>query len=492
MKHFYLLFLTLFYFGLINAQTELSSFTSTGSGYTTATINDYQSLGINPANLGWTRNDHKMNLGLFEFGFSLYSEALTKKQIQNNLYRNPITLDMQGKKDAAAAFTNARMFGTATLMWVGFSYQDEKIGGFAFTVRDRFVWHSLLNDNGASYLFLGYNDPYFDSTAFENGKQVGYRSQAAGVGKASTIYKGSDNHMLMYREFNLGYGRKVIKNDDFGWYLGINFKYLMGQAMLRYYQKDNGELIGNSALSPGFKVNYSGSGIYDGDVDKLEGSGLKTVGTGFGFDVGTTFEIKQKLKIGLAVNDIGSITWKKNVYEGTDGGVWRTDTPGLDNYNVFEEGQLINTDNGPPPFDTTFVGIAKKKLKIPMNFRGGVSYTFNEIIEAGLDAYVPLGEKVPGNFEAPVFGIGTRVNPAKWVQLSISVVTGGKFGTNVPFGVTFYPLKNDKNTWEIGFATRDMISVFTQTNPTVSAAFGFLRFSFGEIKESTRYLEEEE
>jgi len=489
MKKSFTLLVLLFYVSVIVAQTELSSFTSTGSGYTTATINDYQSLGINPANLGWTRNDHKMNLGLFEFGFSLYSEALTKKQIQNDLYGNPITLDAQGKKDAADAFTDARMFGTATVTWVGFSYQDEKIGGFAISVRDRFIWHSLLNDNGASYLFLGYNDPYFDSTAFENGEQVGYSTDPQ---LASDIYKGSDNHMLMYREFNLGYGRKVIKNDDFGWYMGVNFKYLMGQAMVRYYQNEDGELTGNSALSPGFKVDYSGTGIYDGDVDKLEGNGLKTVGTGFGFDIGTTIEIKQKLKIGLAVNDIGSITWKKNVYEGTDGGVWRTDTPGLNNYNVFEEGQLINTDNGPPPFDTTFVGIAEKKLGLPMNFRGGVSYTFNEIIEAGLDVYMPLGEKVPGNFEAPVFGIGVRANPANWVQLSVSVVTGGKFGTNVPFGITFYPIKNEKNTWEVGIATRDMITFFKQTDPTVSIAFGFLRFSFGAKEESTRYLEEDE
>lgn len=476
---------------VILAQTELSSFTSTGSGYATSTVNDYQSLGINPANLGWTRNDHSMNIGFFESGFSLYSEALTKNQIYNDLYGNPVTLDAQGKQEAADAFTDARMFGTATVTWVGFSYQDEEIGGFAFTIRDRFIWHSLLNETGANYLFKGYYDPYFDSTAYENGGRVGYRSQAAGVGQASVLYKGSDNHMLLYREYILGYGRKVIKNDNIGWYLGIGLKYLTGQGMARYYQEESGDLIGNSSLSPGFRVDYSGAGIYDGDVDKLTGSGLKTVGTGFGFDVGTTIEIKQKLKIGLAVNDIGSITWKKNVYEGTDGGVWRTDTPGLNNYNIFEEGQLITTDNGPPPLDTTFVGIAELKLSLPTHFRGGISYTFNEIVEAGLDAYVPLGEKVPGNFEAPVFGLGTRVNPANWVQLSIGIVTGGKFGTNVPFGMTFYPLKSDQNTWEIGIATRDMITLFKQNDPTVSMAFGFLRFSFGAKEESTRYLEEE-
>ncbi len=487
MKHLSLFFILLLSVTFLSAQTELSSFTSTGSGYTTATINDYQSLGINPANLGWSRNDHSMNIGFFEFGGSVYSEALTKKQIYNDLYGSAISLDKQGKEDAADAFTNTRMIGSASVMLVGFSYQDENIGGFAFNIRERFHWHTLLNDNGASYLFNGYNDPYFDTKVIEDGDTVGYSSNP---NLASILYQGSDYHMLMYMEFNLGYGRKVIKNENIAWYMGINLKYIMGQAMARYYQKDNGELVGTSSLSPGFGIDYSGIGVYDGDVSKLTDGSIKSVGSGFGFDIGTTLEIKQKLKIGLAVNDIGSITWKKNVYEGVDGGVWRIDTPGLNNYNVFEEGQLINTDNGPPPNDTTLVGMAEKKLNLPMNFRGGISYTFNEIVEAGFDAYVPLGEKVPGSFEAPVFGIGARANPANWVQLSLGVVTGGKFGTNVPFGVTFYPIKNDSNTWEVGIATRDMLTLFKQNNPTVSYAFGFIRFSFGSKEESTRYLEE--
>jgi len=428
-----------------------------------------------------------MNLGLFEFAGSIYSEPLTKKQIQHDLINNPITLDMQGKIDAAKSFTDTRMYASGSIMWVGFSYQNEKIGGFAFSIRDRFVWHTFLNESAANFLFLGYNDPYFDSTTFENGDQVGYSTNPQ---KASVVYKGSDQHMLMYREFNLGYGRKIVKNDNFALYLGVNFKYLMGLGMTRYYQDDNGELIASSSLSPGFNVEFTGDGVYDGDVDKLTGSGLKSVGSGFGFDVGLTIEVIKKLKIGLAVNDIGFITWKKNLYEGVDGSVWRIDTPGMDNYNIFSEGQLINTDNGPPPDDTTFVGIKEKKINLPMNFRGGISYRFNDFIEAGFDVYLPLGDKNPGNFEAPVFGLGTKVSPVKWVQLSISVVNGGKFGTNVPLGISFFPINNDNTIWEVGLASRDMLSFFKQVNPTVSYAFGFLRFTFGSKEKSARYLED--
>jgi hypothetical protein len=473
-------FLLGFFSNILTAQTELNSFTSTGSGYSTPTITDYESLGINPANLGWARNDNSMNIGFFEFGGSIYSEPLTKKEIYNDLYGNPITLDYEGKIDAANAFTNTRMISTASVLLVGFSYQDENIGGFAFNIRQRFTWHSLLNENAANYLFLGYNDIYFDSIVFENGDEAGYSTNPQ---YATQLYEGSNNHMLMYTEFNFGYGRKVIKKDNIGWYLGVNVKYILGQAMARYYEEESGKLLANSSLSPGFGVVYSGEGVYDGNVNILDGSGLKTVGNGFGFDIGTTLEIKQKLLVGLAVNNIGYIKWKKNVYEGWDGSVWRIDTPGINNYNIFEEGQLINTDNGPPPLDTTIVGISDLKLNLPLHFRGGISYTFNEYVEAGLDTYFPLGEKVPGSFEAPIYSIGARTNPAEWVQLSIGIVSGGKFGTNVPFGATFYPIRNEKNTWEIGIATRDMLTFFKQDNPTVSYAFGFLRFSFGQLKE---------
>ena len=117
------------------SQTEMNSFTSTGSGYATSTINDYQSLGINPANLGFSRNDHSMNIGFFEFGGSIYSEPLTKQEIYSDLYGNPITLDEDGKIEAADAFTNTRMISTASVLLVGFSYLDDEIGGFAFNVR---------------------------------------------------------------------------------------------------------------------------------------------------------------------------------------------------------------------------------------------------------------------------------------------------------------------------------------------------------------------
>lgn len=473
MKHILPFILAILLSGYAVAQTELSAFNATGSGYSTASLTDYQCLGINPANLGWKHNDHKMNLGFFEFAGSIYSEPLTKKEILNDLLGNPITLSDAEKVDAAKKFVDTRIFGSVSLMTVGFSYQDEKVGGFAFNIRERLVWNSILNSNAADFLYLGYHDPYFDSLAINGMDTVGYSTNPE---YAASIYNGTDQQFLLFREFNFGWGRKIIEKDKFTFYLGIGVKYILGYGMTQYYQGDNGgTIVGYSALSPAFKVDYDTP-----TPSQIDGDGYKKVGSGFGFDIGTTFEfLKKKLRVSLSVVDIGSITWDGNVYKGNNGRIWKINTKGIDNYNIFQQGELIDSDNYPGDPDE-WTGIQDQKLNLATTFRGGINYKINEQFEGGIDVLVPFKTDMPGSYLAPVFGVGGKYKPAEWVDISIGAVTGGKFGTNIPVGVTFYPVNKDNITWVVGFATRDMKTLFSNKNPTVSAAFGFLRFSFGE------------
>jgi hypothetical protein len=457
---------------ILFSQTEISSFNATGSGFSTSYLTDYQCLGVNPANLGWTRNNHKMNIGFFEFAGSIYAEPLSRREVTKDLFNNSFVLDMNGKQEAIDKFTNSRIIGIGSVMGVGFSYQDEKIGGFAFNIRDRFYWNSVLNDDAAGYLFLGWDDPYFDSTAYntDGDKIAGYSTDP---GLSSKIYQGTEQNMYTYIEYNLGYGRKVLENDKIKWYAGLGLKYLAGYGMSQYNVDDDGNLIAFSAFSPIFGVDYEAE-----SPSQIYGDGFKKTGDGYGIDIGTTLEIIKKLRISIAVNDIGSIKWNGNVYKGNDVSVWKIETAGLDNYNIFEQGQLIVADNKPGELDT-WEGLAEKTMKLPTNFRGGASYRFNEIIEVGADVFVPLNNNVPGSFEKAIISAGCRYDPVKWVQLSLGVISGGKFGTSVPLGFTFYPIRLNKNTWEVGISTRDMLSYFKSKNPTVSLAMGFLRFSFG-------------
>src|SRR5690606_34288761 len=96
------------------SQTEYSSFTSTGRGGATSFVTDYQSIGINPANLGWTWRfeNKKFAFGLNEMSYSIHSEALSKTEIRDE-FRYAIkngTLSeftYEEKINAAQSFANS-------------------------------------------------------------------------------------------------------------------------------------------------------------------------------------------------------------------------------------------------------------------------------------------------------------------------------------------------------------------------------------------------
>jgi len=456
------------------SQMEISAFNATGGGYSTTFLSDYQCIGINPANLGWTWNENSMNLGFMETALGIYSEPLSRSQVWKDLFNENINLDTLGKAVAAQDFSDKLLWAQAGVTWFGFSYQHEKIGGFAFTIRDRMLWSTTLNSNAANFLFQGYNyTPYFDSTAnYGTDSVTGYSTNPQ---MASEVYAGTKLHALWYREYNFGYGRKIIEKENFTWYGGFAVRYIAAYGAYQYFE-DLSNQKAFTALSPIFEVNYN-----EPTPSLITETGLRRVGDGFGFDLGFTFLIKQKVRIGLAVNDIGSITYNGNLYAANDVKVYQIETGGIDNYNIFAQGQLIVADNAPGD-PSLWTGLEKKKVNLPMNFRGGASYLINDKVEVGIDSYIPLNKNIPGHYEKAMMGLGVHYDPAKWVQLSLGMVTGGNVGTNVPLGVTFYPVRKENVTWQIGFATRDVISLFKSNNAMIGFSFGFLRFSFGELK----------
>jgi len=465
----------------VMAQGEISAFNVSGSAYSVTSVTDYQCIGINPANLGWTRNDHSMNLGFFEFGGSMFSEPLEKKQVFQDLFTEDDIFSNTERLEATEKFTDTRLFARASFTWLGFSYQDEDFGGLAFSIRDRGLWNSVLDRDASEFVFLGYNSPYFDEYNIQGGDTLwGVSSNPQ---KASELYEGTDLDFIWYREFNLSYGRIILDNPDLKIYGGLGLKYLVGYAMAQYYE-DGGELTATSALSPLFEVDYG-----EPTPSAIEGEGAKPTGKGFGIDLGATFQIKEDLKISLAVNDIGSIKWDGNVYEGNDVDVWKMETSGINNYNIFEQAQNIVADNSPDTV-SQWIGLEEKKISLPTNLRFGASYRFIPELEVGLDLLMPLQKDIPGAWEGPVFGLGTRYDAAKWVQLAMGFNYGEEIRFGIPFGVTFRAVNNEKSSWELGVSVRDLISVFKQSEPHISYAFGFFRFSFGEKKQSTRYMSE--
>lgn len=457
--------------GSLHSQIDGGAFNSTGSGYSVVNLTDYQSLGVNPANLGWKRNNHSTNLGFVEFGMSVYSEPLSKKLVFTDLIGSGDDFTSAAQRDEAIQnFTNSDLLIQITNNMLGFSYQDEKVGGFAFAFRQKIHWCSTLNEQASEFLFKGYNSPYFDSIAVQpNGDTIGYSTDPE---QASRLYNPTDISHVFYNEYLLGYGRKLVDKENFKLYAGIDLKLLQGYGILNYNSISVTQVEGYQALSPFYGVKYD-----EPTPSELTGSGLKTAGMGFGADIGLTFEIYKKTRIAVALNDIGSIKWDGNVYEGENVFIKDIETPGINSYNIFSESGGIIADNTSLG---RWEGLADKTISLPMHLRLGASHQLLDQFGFGAEMLIPFNSEIPGAYVEPYFAAGTRYNPSRWFQLSAGLTYGGGFGFNVPIGFTLRPVNNAGASWELGFASRDLLTWFKSENPVVSMVFGFIRLSFGD------------
>lgn len=451
------------------SQTQSGSFTVTGAGYSTAVVNDYQCVGLNPANLGWKAGKHLMNVGFGEENISIYSEPL-KRTLVDELFSSSVNFTEEEKEEAVINFTETKLQFEGEVVGIGVSYQDEKIGGFGFAIKERIMWDSYFNEYSADILFNGYNSEYFELAVDSvTGDTIGV---AVDPQLVTDLFDDSRLEMLWFREYNLSYGRKIYGNDKFSIFGGIGIKYIKGYSVFNYAYKD-GVINAFSALNPMLNVDYD---TYS--PSEIANNDYQSVGSGWGLDFGLSALFMEKIRIGLALTDFGQIKWNGNVYLGEDAALTDIESSGMDNYNIFELDDNVAFDNlkwgG-------WEGLESKTTKLPMNVRFGGAYLLKNKYEFGTELYVPVND-VPGSYDKLIFGIGTRIMPVKWFRGSIGLVSGGATGTNIPMGISFFPFNNNSFKWEIGLAVRDVTSYFSQNKPTLSLAVGLFRFSFGAVE----------
>ena len=412
---------------LLLSQTRSGAFTVTGSGYSSAVVSDYQCVGINPANLGWNANNHLVNLGLGEANLSVYSEPL-KRTLVNELFSSSVQFTKEDKEMAVQDFTDTKLQFEGTVTGIGFSVQNSLLGGIGFAVKERIMWDSYLNEHAADILFNGYHSAYFDTIVqdIQTGDSIGIAFDPESI---SRLFENTHLQMSWFREYNLSYGRRVFKTDKLSLFAGIGLKYLQGYSAFNYSYK-NGVIKAFSALNPLFDVNYD---TYS--PSKIADNSYQAIGKGYGVDLGVSALLFNKLRLALAITDLGSIKWDGNVYEGENAVLKDIETAGLDNYNIFSLDDNVAFGNlkwgG-------WNGLESKTTQLPTNLRFGGAYLLLNKFEFGADLYIPFND-APGSYDKAIVGLGTRISPIKWFRGSIGLVTGGETGTNIPVGFSFFP-----------------------------------------------------
>ncbi len=90
----------------------------------------------------------------------------------------------------------------------------------------------------------------------------------------------------------------------------------------------------------------------------------------------------------------------------------------------------------------------------------------------------PFDRAIPGSINGFAWGAGGDIIiPVGKNQIFImaGVTGGGGYDIQVPLGINFVL---GGGAYEVGIASRDAVTFFSQNSPTISAAFGFARVRF--------------
>jgi len=482
------------------SQIEYSSFSLTGKGIATTLATDYQTIGINAANLGFKSSfeDKNFSMGYTEFAYSIHSDIFTRESLRNQVSAlikqdNSQKLTYDEKLELAHDVANTGLTMNLNMMTFGASYQNEKVGGFAFKISDNAHFYSKFGTTASELMFLGKTAPYFDSlmyidpntldtTMVENYKDIDPDSLQNMIGVASApdflkdLIRGTVINAYWTREYNLSYGRKIIeKEGKIALYGGLGIKFIQGMGYVDIQSDDNGNLTSFSSLSSKFGIDYGAAANNNptatpGDTNSLIPS---PVGKGWGVDLGASAILFDKLTIGVAVNNIGSITWDGNVYSINDSTIIASTTAsGIDNYTMASSDDLDQVVGQSGIY--RWEGEQSRTIALPTNIRAGASLKLGEKANIGFDMVIP-GNELPGNFNRTYFSIGGDIRPLPWVMLNAGITAIGDNGFSIPMGITFIA---GQGAWEAGIASRDMHTFIAKNGSTLSLSMGFMRFRF--------------
>ncbi len=469
----------------LGAQTDLGVFSATGRGAATPFVTDYHAIGINPANLNLPNefDGKSVTFGFAEGAGSIYSSFLNKTEVRNTIFRNDFqTLNQQERREYAQMMAGETTTLNLNVISAGVAVNDDRFGGFAFSTRERINMSSRFGNAASELLFMGRTASYFSELVLNNGDTipntgnlsadtVNMVSQGIVAPEDALLFadllNGTSVGFSWLREFNLAYGKRLLKTDDFELHGGIGAKLILGNAWMEL-DADGGTINAFSAMSPVFSIDYGELAEQNPSQLPTTAAPLRPVGLGWGIDIGATLLFKEKLIISAALNDIGRIKWDGNLYELDNTLFTEFSDPGVESADIVQE--VI--DFASPESLLEWKGAESRVTTLPSIARFGIGYVVSDKLRLAADAVVPVNDNVI-NYDSPIYAFGADVTPLSFLRLSAGYITGGDREMLLPVGVTF--IIGD-GSWEFGFASRDLVTWFTQDNPTMSLSWGFLRF----------------
>lgn len=479
------------------SQSQGIAYTAVGKGVATTFLTDYQCLGVNTSALGWGTGyeKKKFTMGSSEFGFGISSDVLTQDRLKKFgksiytaiAYDSTKIINWKDQQAAISEYAQAGISLYADYNWGGFAFQGKLFGGLAFNVRENYQWYSQLSKNATDLIVNGKVSSLFDSVDVKIGnittripntgnlspdslKNVVSGTMAIPL-PLSSLLNGTSIKMVWNRSYNLGYGRKVFGIDSvISVYAGIGGRLIKSMAMFDLDATGNGIEL-HSSLTSSYNINYQTVLSTVNTVQNYNGGIPPAVGSGYGLDFSASAILWNKLKVAVAVNNIGSVTYDRNVYTVKDTLIGNIGINSLTDMNISKSVNQLLSKGGL----LTLKGQEKYTLANASTFRFGASFHIKKILGVGFDMVAPFNSENPGNIKNTVVSFGGDLRIVKWLQISCGYFGGGIYKNNMPVGINF--IMRDGG-YEFGFSSRDALSFFQKDAHSLSFAMGFARVRF--------------
>ncbi len=412
-------------FGQILGAYSLNDPVSAAMGNTSAANStDTYALHRNPANLALMENGTFGLSTILPFpniSENVGTDFLTIDEynyyfggIETNNGTVPRELTAQDKEDLMNLFKGGgTVFFTHNAEYLRIAYKvSDEVGAFGFSIADVTT----------------------DITTFPQGL-IELSLEGNVVGKAYN-FNDLDMKASYLRDYSFSYSRDfsdLVPLPLSKLALGVTFSYVQGLAMGRIDEvktniktnPDNtidisGHFVGYAALSPDFNVKYDFDSTNTND-DGFQFTPFPTpAGTGFGMDFGLTAGFEDYLTVGFAVNNIGSITWNKNVakYESNTALVIRdiTDQDELDSLKdqIALDGKYID----------------QLKTDLPTVMRLGAALQVDKLINDFPGYLTIAADFIKGfnneasNSDKAGFGFGLEYRPVHWLPIMTGIAVG--------------------------------------------------------------------
>ncbi|MFT5971128.1 MAG: hypothetical protein ACI8ZO_001647 [Flavobacteriales bacterium] len=456
MKNILLLSLAFFTVFVTNAQINTALPLTMGRGGAATTFNrNFDAIGINPSNLGWSDNK-LLSVGILGFGWNVQSNSLAIADLKTLFLNRGDAISAEQKETFSALFVDPQGLNyNFNAQWLGASVKIPKIGALAISLNSRTTTHIGLNEVVSDIIFNGRDAAVFQDSATYS-KNVG------------ELLDGTNITYTSLREFNVAYGLKLasILNDKLEIFGGIGFKYIWGMGNLTIKSED-GIFVGRSSFSNNAKdINYNG--ILNFDPQEAENL-FNAPGQGYGFDIGGSIKLGGAFRAGISIVDIGSIEWTTNVLVAKDTTIQQPADNGSEDFSWKEQAEYIYSKDGVLKMEEG----KSYSTKLPTRIRIGAGIKASEMFQIGVDFIAPINNDEPA-FDKASLILGLQVNLVGLLKVSSGVNLNQQYGTSIPIGVTLGLF----GKLEAGFAFGDLLTIINGTdNPNASAAIGMLRIN---------------